>query len=80
MSPWKAPPVWCAMVATLAFQPKRPSIILPEGASHTRLGTPLMGPGALACSAALARMSASAMASSRPTPMICGAMRGLVMT
>src|SRR3989344_4459838 len=78
MSPRKAPPVWCAMVATLAFQPNRPVIMLPEGASHTLLAWPLMGPGAAAWSAALARMSASAIASRRPTPIICGAMRGLL--
>src|SRR3989344_5042784 len=78
MSPRKAPPVWCAMVATLAFQPNRPVIMLPEGASHTLLAWPLMGPGAAAWSAALARMSASAIASRRPTPIICGAMRWLL--
>jgi hypothetical protein len=44
ISPLNAPAVWCAMVATLAFQPKRPGIIRPEGASQTWLMTPLIGP------------------------------------
>ena len=80
MSPLKAPAVWWATLATLAFQPKRPVIILPEGASQTVLGTPLMGPGAAVWIFALARISASGIASSRPTPMIWGATRGLTST
>ena len=78
MSPRKAPEVWCARVATLAFQPKRPMRISPAKSSQTRLTWPLTGPGVAAWRAALARISASGMASIRPTPAICGATRGLI--
>ena len=38
MSPRKAPATCCSTVATLAFQPKRPSASSPPRSSHTRFG------------------------------------------
>ncbi len=81
MSPTKAPALWCTSVAVLAFQPKRPIISRRARASHTRFGRPRtalpVASAAAACCAALPRMSDSAIASSKPTPISCGAMRGL---
>ena len=75
MSPEKAWAFCWFRLGWPAFQPKRPSTVLPAASSQTWLGRPTMPAGLSFEAPALARMAASGMASSRPRPIIGGATR-----
>ncbi|MCY1442901.1 hypothetical protein D9M71_592910 [compost metagenome] len=65
----------CATFGCPAFQPKRPSTVCWRLSSHTRLARPRMPSPLRSSGSALARISASGIASSRPRPITGGATR-----
>ena len=76
MSPLNAPAACASTVGTLAFHPKRPSSSCSVRGFHAVFGRPEMPSPSSSSGSAAPTMSASGIASSRPTPMICGASRG----
>ena len=76
MSPANAAADWCMTVGAPAFSPKRPSIGRLNSSDHTICARPEMPSPSESSGSSAARMSAGSIASSSPSPIICGVTRG----